>query len=276
MTENPLYNQNDITKAFEMLFRGLIRAVTTGLPELAIFGLRLDFNMVETYVANAEPGVSVDSAFKVALQRLTHHKPQSELIEAQLELARCGMRHMMELSSTERFAKAGRARTEEDLYAALVRLDAVRNPATSSDEDDDPVEGIPLVDHSEAETELALEFSSLFREGMRAMSATDPRIAILNVIGSFVTLKNMIRSMTHAFYYYPVFEQAFEHFKDPPELSWLEAEQLSLARAGMRLLATQTEQIDRPRNHRSRLAGDARHFALALHNLRVLQNRHDR
>ena len=41
MTENPLYNQNDITKAFEMLFRSLIRAVTTGLPEAAIWEMRL-------------------------------------------------------------------------------------------------------------------------------------------------------------------------------------------------------------------------------------------
>jgi heme oxygenase len=131
-------------------------------------------------------------------------------------------------------------------------------------------------DHSKAEAELAHEFSVLFREGLRAMSAADPRMAILHVIGSYVTIKNLVRSMTHAFYWYPVFEQAFEQFKDPPEVSWLEAEQLSLARAGMRLLATQTDQIERQRNHRSRLAGDTRNFAVALRNLMVLQNRHDR
>jgi hypothetical protein len=247
------YSQDDLAQAVEALFRSLIRAVTTGNRELAILQIRYDFNLLETSLENAEPGVRLDLAFEVAVDRLTHYKPQSQLIEAQLDLARSGMLHMLELSSTQGLGKAGRALTEYHLYHALARLDAVRNPGTPPESDDDPDTSVVPVVHDQAEAELAHEFSVLFREGIRAMSAADPRMAILNVIGSFVTIKNMVRSMTHAFYWYPIFEQAFEQFNDPPELSWLEAEQLSLARAGMRLLATQTDQIDRPRNHRSRL-----------------------
>jgi hypothetical protein len=266
--ETPLYSQDDLNQAVESLFRSLIRAVTSENRELAILQIRFDFNLLQTSLANAEAGVRLDLAFEVAVDRLTHYNPQSELIEAHLDLARIGMLHMLELSSNRGLVKAGRAMTESQLYHALARLDTVRNAGSQPEPDGAPETSVVPIGDDQAEAELAREFSVL--------SATDPRMAILHVIGSFVTIKNMVRSMTHAFYWYPIFEQAFEQFKDPPELSWLEAEQLNLARAGMRLLATQTEQIDRPRNHRSRLAGDARHFAEALRNLLVLQNRHDR
>ena len=116
----------------------------------------------------------------------------------------------------------------------------------------------------EQEHELAYEFSAMFREVLRAISANNPRSATLNVVRSFVEVAELLNATRHNFYYYYILEEALAAFKDPPKLRDLDTDKLALARAGMRFLATRTDQDDRARNRQSRLCGDDDNFERTL------------
>lgn len=110
------------------------------------------------------------------------------------------------------------------------------------------------------EAEIAAHLTNMFREAMRAVSATDPRGALLNTMREFTKVLEVLRRSTHSFYYLPVFDIALQAFRDPLSINPLDEARLDLARAGMRFLATRTQTGDRPPSYNSRLAGDERNF----------------
>lgn len=121
-----------------------------------------------------------------------------------------------------------------------------------------------MSEQHEFEIQLATSFSMMFREGIRAVAATDSRSRTSNVVRAFVTSLNTLKSAKHSFSYYPVFEQALESFRDPPGLGPLDEAKLVLARAAMRLLATKTDSSPRLAGYNSRLARDYRNFDAKL------------
>ena len=196
------------------------------------------------------------------------HKPQSELIEAQLDVGLMGMRHLVELSEARSMAKSRTAASETNLRAALGWLDKVRGsstaitkPATTTPS---PVPRPLSVEQELQESDLALEIAVLFREALRALSANDRRGALNQIMFSYNAAKNLFGRIEHSFYYYPILEQAIEQFQNPQRLTVLETDRLDLARAGLRLLATATDPVISKPGHASRLARDTENFDRSL------------
>ena len=208
------------------------------------------------------------------------HKPQSELIEAQLDVGLMGMRHLVELSEARSMAKSRTAASETNLRAALGWLDKVRGsstaitkPATTTPS---PVPRPLSVEQELQESDLALEIAVLFRETMRAMSANDRRWAVNEILFSYNACRNLVGRIDHSYRFYPILERALEQFENPDVMTDLEEARLDLSRAGVRLLATATDPNSRRRGYASRLARDTQNFDGKLEWVNVELERRDK
>ena len=251
----------EISHALVELFRDFVRAASspTTSPEREV-DRALTLNQLRYTLAAADASADLPAALEGAIERLTAHEPQSEVMEAQLDVGRMGMRHMIELASDEPLRETRTAESEVNVDSAVrwlrgawLRREASRQQPPLSADQKDAVE-------LEGENELARELSVMVREALRAISANDPRTATLNVVKSFMRVLVQMRAMDHSYSFVPVFEETFAAFANPPELPDLEIDKLALARAGMRFLATRTDRFDVPRKLRNRLDEDTANF----------------
>jgi len=256
---DPSLTSSDVGHALEAVFRRLVRifASDNSPPDTteivsAVQLLRLAFE-------KTDPESSLEPSLQEALQRLTDRPCQNEELEAQFRFGRAAMRYMIELVAPD--ASDGSLLVADlDLRNNLLGLKESQRRAEARRQPPPLRADQKAAAELEGEQELAREFSVMFREAIRAISANDPRGATLNVVRSFVRMRATLKTTSHSFYYYDIFEQAFEAFQNPTDLGDLEIEKLELARAGMRFLATRTQLDDRQRNYQSRLGGDADNF----------------
>lgn len=174
------------------------------------------------------------------------------------------MRHLVELSEGKSMQKSRTAASETNLRAALGWLDKVRGSSAATTKPapttPSPVPRPLSEEQAKAETDLAFEIAVLFREAMRAMSANDRRGAMNQAMFSYNACRNLAGRIDHNYYFYPIFEQAIDRFKNPEKLTELVEARLDLARAGLRLFATLTDPDIRRKGHASRLARDTENF----------------
>lgn len=259
----------EISHALEEVFRDFVRASSSPItsPEIELVDRTLTLNQLRYSLVVADASADLSAAFEGAVERLTAHEPQSRVMEAQLDVGRMGMRHLIELASDEPMAEARTAESETNLRGAVRWLEGARRRAESGGQQPPPSADEKVAAELEGEQELAREFSVMVREALRAISANDPRGATLNVVKSFMRVLVQMRAMDHSYSFIPVFEETFAAFANPPELSELEIDKLALARAGMRFLATRTDRFDRPRKLRNRLDEDTANFERILGDL---------
>lgn len=256
---DPTPANNDLSHALETVFRSLVRILASDSSPPDTTELVAGVELLRVAFERADLESSLEPSILDAVHQLTDRPCQNEELEAQLRFGRAAMRYMIELVAPDA-SDASLLVADLDLRKNLLglkesqrRAEAQRQPPplrayhkTAAELDD--------------EQELVREFSVMFREAIRAISANDPRGATLNVVRSFVRMLATLKATSHSFYYYDIFEQAFQAFRNPPRLRDLEIEKLELARAGMRFLATRTQMDDRQRNYQSRLGGDADNF----------------
>ena len=258
--------QADISQALVNLFRGFVRAATSSIAptEGLVLSWVSDIHHLRHCLDRLEAGVNLGAAFQAAVNALTNHKPQSRQIEAQLDLGLMGVRHLIELASTEPMAKSRTATSERNLRGAQAWLDTVRGsigrvtqPAQTSPV---PVPNPLSEEQAKAESDLAMEIAVLFREAMRSMSAND-RLGPLNqVLFSYNACRNLAGRIDHSYYFDPILQLAIDQFNAPEGLTDLQLARLDLARAGVRLLATLTDADTRRGGYASRLARDTENF----------------
>ena len=258
--------QADISACLEDIFRDFVRAVSSPIisPETKIYSWADNLNRLRTCFLNPEGKVNLGAAFEAALQRTTAHEPQCEVIEAQLDVGRMGIRYLIELASGEPLAKLRTAESETDLRGAVQWLDQVRASSTPismpARADPHKVPGSLTPQQAQAQSDLALEIAELVRETLRSISANDRRGAMVKVLGAFQASRNLARRIDHSYYYYEILEVALDQFDNPEDLLEMEARRLDVARAGVRLLATVTDRRVRNRGHASRRARDIANF----------------
>ena len=266
MNDTATYTQADVSKALELVFRDVINAATSSTPRTQYQRLFSVQNLqdLEECLVGAAPGVNLAAAFMSAVERLITHEPQSDLIEAQLDLGLMAIRHLAELSEGKSMEKYRTAASETNLRKALAWLDKVR---ASSSPITKPARTPPSLvpdqlseDQARQETDLAIEIAVLFREAMRAMSANDRRGAVNEVLFSYSACRNLAGRIDHNYRFYPILERALEQFENPDVMTDLEEARLDLSRAGVRLLATATDPSNRRRGYASRLARDTQNF----------------
>ena len=259
--------QAEISHALEEVLRDFVRAAswTVTNPE-ELVDRALTLNQLRYSLAGADASADLSAAFEGAVEKLTAHEPESEVMEAQLDVGRMAMRHMIELASDEPMRESRTAESETNLDGAVRWLRSVW-PREASRQQPPLRADQKAAAELEGEKELAREFSVMVREALRAISANDPSRATLNVVKSFMRVLVQMRAMDHSYSYIPVFEETFTAFANPPELPDLELDKLALARAGMRFLATRTDRFDRPRKLRNRLDEDTAHFERNLNYL---------
>ena len=223
---------NDLSLALEAVFRGLIPVVASTSTPPDTTQLIIATRLLQRAFDEAGPELSIEVSLTEALHRLTGGPRQDEELAApdpgdasqlNAEPGPCDWVIKVDDEGSERPPLPAEQRTAAEL---------------------------------EHEHELAYEFSVMFREALRAISAGNPRGATLNVVRSFVEIVALLNAGRHNFYYYYILEEAFAAFKDSPKLRDLDIGKLALARAGMRYFATRTDQDDRARNRQSRLSGD--------------------
>jgi len=246
MTDTAASIQAEVTQALQALFRNFVLAATTPTTpaEMLVLSWVQDIKQLYECLRHPEASVDLSAAFMSAVERTTAHEPQSELIEAQLDVGRMGMRHLVALSSGDSMAKSRTADSETNLREAVAWLDKVRAGGSSITK---PAPGGPaavpsrLTEEQELqENDLALEIAVLFREVLRAVSANDRRGAVNQIMFSFNAAKNLAGRIDHSYYFYPIIEQAIDQFQNPERLSVSESDRLDVSRAGLRLLATAT------------------------------------
>ena len=261
--------QAEISRALEEVFRDFIRAVSSPItsPEIKLYSWTSHLHQLRNCLVNAEPEVDLAAAFEAAVQSTTTHEPQGDEIEAQLDVGRMGMRHIIELASGESLAKSRTAESETDLRGAVQWLGGVQRRAESGRQQPPLRVDQKTAVELEGEQELARELSVMVREALRAISANDPRTTTLNAVKSFIRVLAQMGAMDHSYSFIPVFEETFGAFANPSELPELEIDRLALARAGMRFLATRTDRFDRPRKLRNRLDEDSDNFERNLSRL---------
>ena len=258
--------QADISEALVNLFRGFVRAATSSITptEGLVLSWVSDIHHLRQCLDRLEAGVNLGAAFKAAVNALTNHKPQSRQIEAQLDLGLMGVRHLIELASTEPMAKSRTATSERNLRGAVAWLDTVRGSSSPVSKPlqtkPSPVPNPLSEEQAKAETDLAMEIAVLFREAMRSMSANDRRGPLNQVLFSYNACRNLAGRIGHSYYFDPILQRAIDQFNAPEELTKLESARLDLARAGVRLLATRTDPNTRRPGYASRLARDATNF----------------
>ena len=262
--------QADISQALEHLFRELIRVATTSTPRPRDYRMLWTEQLqdLRAILVGAEPGADLGAAFQSAVTKLLTYEPQSALIEAQIDMGRFGMRHLIELASSEPVAKSRLTSSEMELRGALAWLDTVRDssspvtkPAQTSPV---PVPNPLTVEQAKAESDLAMEIAVLFREAMRSMSANDRRGPLNQVLFSYNACKNLAGRIDHSYYFDPILQLAIDQFNVPAGLTELDAGRLNLARAGVRLLATRTDPDKRRGGYASRVARDTKNFDYML------------
>ena len=261
--------QAEISACLEDIFRDFVRAVSSPItsPEIELVDRALTLNQLRDSLVVADASADLSAAFEGAIERLTAHEPQNRVMEAQLDVGRMGMRHMIELASDEPMAEDRTAESETNLRGAVRWLGGVQRRAESDRQQPPPTADQKAAAEHEGEQELAREFSVMVREALRAISANDPSRATLNVVKSFMRVLVQMRAMDHSYSYIPIFEETFAAFANPPELPDLEIDKLALARAGMRFLATRTDRFDRPRKLRNRMDEDTANFERNLNYL---------
>lgn len=262
--------QAEISACLEDIFRDFVRTVSSPIisPETKLYSWANDLHRLRKCFLDAEERVDLGAAFETALQRTTAHEPQSEVIEAQLDVGRMGIRHLIELASGESLAKSRTAGSETRLRGAVQWLDKVRAsdaPITKPDPaDPSPVPASLTPRQAKAESDLAMEIAELFREMLRSISADDRRGPVVKVLAAFTACRNLANRIEHSFYFYSPLESAIDQFNSPEGLTQDDLSRLRLARAGIRLLATLTDPHVRFRGYASRRARDTRHFDAEL------------
>ena len=96
----------EVSHALEEVFRDFVRAVSSPItvPEIELVDRALTLKHLRDSLAVANASADLSAAFEGAVERLTAHEPQSRVMEAQLDVGRMGMRHMIELASDEPLA----------------------------------------------------------------------------------------------------------------------------------------------------------------------------
>ena len=262
--------QAEISYALEEVFRDFVRAVSTPTTtaEVKLYSWASHLHQLRHCLVNAQEGADLAAAFETALLRTTTHEPQSDEMEAQLDVGRMGIRHLIELASGESLAKSRTAGSETRLRGAVQWLDKVRAsdaPITKPDPaDPSPVPASLTPRQAKAESDLAMEIAELFREMLRSISADDRRGPVVKVLAAFTACRNLANRIEHSFYFYSPLESAIDQFNSPEGLTQDDLSRLRLARAGIRLLATLTDPHVRFRGYASRRARDTRHFDAEL------------
>ena len=258
--------QAKISLCLEAVFQDYVRAVSSPIttPEVKLYSWTSHLHQLRNCLVNAEPEVDLAAAFEAAVQSTTTHEPQGDEIEAQLDVGRMGIRHLIELASGEPLAKSRTAESETNLRGALQWLDQVRASSTPISKPN-PADPSPVPDNltphqAKAESDLALEIADLFRETLRSISADDRRGPMVKVLAAFVASRNLANRIDHSYYFYPILERAIDQFNSPEGLTQIDVSRLRLARAGVRLLATLTDPNVGFRGYASRRARDTRHF----------------
>ncbi|WP_219895011.1 hypothetical protein [Aquisediminimonas profunda] len=100
--------------------------------------------------------------------------------------------------------------------------------------------GNSLPEREELEADLASIFADIIRECLRALTATNPRPAIRNVAEAFRITQDILEKANCGIRHDQIVVRALTAFRDPPDLHDLDRARLAMARAGMRLFATQT------------------------------------
>ena len=264
------FTQAEISLCLQAVFQDYVRAVSSPItsPGLKLHSWVSNLHQLRNCLEEVEPEVDLAAAFEAAVQRTTAHEPQSEVMEAQLDVGRMGIRHLIELASGDAMAKSRTAGSETNLRGAQRGLDEVRASSTPISKPDpaDPKQ-VPdsLTPHqAKAESDLAFEIAALFRETLRSISANDRRGPMVKVLGAFVAARNLANRIDHSYYFYPILELAIDQFNSPEGLREIDVRRLHLARAGMRLLATLTDRQVRAGGYASRRARDIRNFDAEL------------
>lgn len=256
---DPTPANNDVGHALETVFRGLLRIFASDSPPPDTTEIVAGVKLLRLGFERADPESPLGPSILDAVHQLIDRLEQDEELEAQFRFGRAAMRYMIELAAPD--ASDGSLRVADlDLRNNLLGLKESQRRAEARRQLPPLRADQKAAAELESEQEIAREFSVMFREAIRAVSANDPRGATLNVVRSFVRMRATLKATSHSFYLYDIFEQAFEAFRNPPLLRDLEIEKLELARAGMRFLATRTQLNDRQRNYQSRLGSDTDNF----------------
>ena len=264
------YTQAEISACLAEIFRDFVRVVSSPItsPEIKLYSWADNLHQLRKCFLNAEAEVDLAAAFEAAVQSTTTHEPQGDEIEAQLDVGRMGIRHLIELASGDAMAKSRTAASETNLRGALQWLDQVRASSTPIGKPDaadpKPVPSKLTEQQAKAERDLAFEIAELFRETLRSISANDRRGPMVKVLAAFVASRNLANRIDHSFYFYPILELAVDQFNSPQGLAQIEDSRLRLARAGFRLLATVTDPHVSSRGYASRRARDIRNFDAEL------------
>ena len=196
--------QADISACLEEIFRDFVRAVSTPItsPEVKLYSWADNLNRLRICFLNTEGKVDLGAAFEIALQRSTTHEPQSEVIEAQLDVGRMGVRHLIELASGEPLAKLRTAASETDLRGAVEWLDQLKASSTPISKparaNAQKVPDSLTPQQAQAQSDLALEIAELVRETLRSLSANDRRGAMVKVLGAFQASRNLANRIDHS------------------------------------------------------------------------------
>ena len=258
--------QAEISLCLQAVFQDFVRAVSSPItsPEVKLYSWASHLHQLRECLVNAQEGADLAAAFETALLRTTTHEPQSDEMEAQLDVGRMGIGHLVELASGEPLAKSRTAGSETRLRGAVQWLDKVRAsdaPITKPDPaDPSPVPASLTPRQAKAESDLAMEIAELFREMLRSISADDRRGPVVKVLAAFTACRNLANRIEHSFYFYSPLESAIDQFNSPEGLTQDDLSRLRLARAGIRLLATLTDPRVTSRGYASRRARDTRHF----------------
>jgi hypothetical protein len=119
----------------------------------------------------------------------------------------------------------------------------------------------PTPEQAQAELELATRYADFFREVLRGICFEDTGWRTNQVMKAIAAIAEARSSIPHEYSAFDIVEQALMQFRDPPDLSGLDAARLELARAGIRLLATRTALHKRGApGHASQLARDVAFF----------------
>ena len=125
--------QAEISHALEEVFRDFVRAVSTptATPGLELVDRALTLNQLRYSLVGADASADLSAAFEGAVERVTAHEPQGRVMEAQLDVGRMGMRHIIELASDEPMAEDRTAESEMNLRGAVRWLGGVLRRAES-------------------------------------------------------------------------------------------------------------------------------------------------
>jgi hypothetical protein len=128
MSQPHLSTPSEVTAAFERFFRNMIRGIAANDPTSAALRMMDDFDFIENLLSCPGPDIRMAFVFKNAIRALRHYPQDGGSTEAQFDFVLAGMRHLMELSSTDKLRAGRLSRSRYQMRRALEWLDKVRKP----------------------------------------------------------------------------------------------------------------------------------------------------